>query len=79
MHPIRFDEQNVVLGDAQLIRYPGVCEIPKVGLRARRQGEVGQVGDEPLSGPIDPEAAARSWAVEHGTEVCSCGRRTTRR
>ena len=72
VHPIRFGEQYVVLGDAELIRYPGVCEIPRVGLRARRNGEVGHVGDEPLRGGIGPEAASGGWAVEDGTEICPC-------
>ena len=79
VHPIRFGKHQVVLGDAELIGHAGVCKVPRVGLRARRSSEIGHVRDEPLSGPIDPEGAARRWAVEHRTEVCSCSCCTQRR
>jgi hypothetical protein len=67
VHPIRLGEHDVVLGDAELIGHAGVCEVPWVRLRPRRNGEIGHVRDEPLSVPIDPEAAARRRAVEHRT------------
>ena len=43
------------------------------------RGRSGRSAMNHSSGAIDPEAGARSRAVEHGTEVSPRGRRTTRR
>src|SRR5215216_3054379 len=41
VHPIRLGEHQVVLIDSELICQPGVCKVPRIGLPARRDGEIG--------------------------------------